>query len=139
MCITRYSAQEALRQKRSAYLSSQSATHDTRQLGQAAAFYCASWCRNRTGRESEGIGEGGRCAGGSSHKNLHAMVAVVSHDDAPVAVDGDAAVRTAELPVTRATAANGANMGAVGVPQHLHAMIAVFNNNKVTGSIERDA
>ncbi len=82
---------------------------------------------------------GGRCAGGSSHKNLHATVAVVSHDDAPVAVDGDAAQRTAKLPVTRATAANGANMGAVGVPQHLHAMIAEFNNNKVTGSIERDA
>ena len=67
------------------------------------------------------------------------MVAVVSHDDAPVAVDGDAAVRTVELPVTCALAADGANMGAVGVPQHLHAMIAVVNNNKVTGRIERDA
>ena len=42
---------------------------------------------------------GGRCAGGSSHKNLHAIVAAVSHDDAPVAVDGDAAEGAAELPV----------------------------------------
>ncbi len=45
--------------------------------------------------------EGGRggAAGGSSLQNLHAMVAAVSHDDAPVAVDGDAATRVAELPV----------------------------------------
>ena len=42
VCMARFSAQEALRQKRSAHLSPQSATHDTRQLGQAAAFYCAS-------------------------------------------------------------------------------------------------
>jgi hypothetical protein len=41
-------------------------------------------------------GEGGG-AGGSSLKNLHAMVVCVSHDDAPVAVDGDAAMRAAEL------------------------------------------
>ncbi len=40
--------------------------------------------------------EGG---GGSSIQNLHAMVALVSNDHAPVAVDGDAAVRAAELPV----------------------------------------
>ena len=29
-------------------------------------------------------------------------------------------------------------MGAVGIPQHLHAMIAIINNNKVAGGIERD-
>jgi len=38
-------------------------------------------------------------AGGSSLHNLHAMVAGVSHDDAPVAVDGDAAKRAVELSV----------------------------------------
>ena len=37
--------------------------------------------------------------GGSSLENLHAMVAGVGHDDAPVAVDGDAAIGEAELPV----------------------------------------
>ena len=47
--------------------------------------------------EQEG-GEGG-AAGGSSLQNLHAMVAGVSHDHAPVAVDGDAATRLVELPV----------------------------------------
>ena len=44
-------------------------------------------------------GEGGGAAGGSSLQNLHAIVAGVSHDDAPVAVDGDAATREAELSV----------------------------------------
>ena len=38
-------------------------------------------------------------AGGSSLKNLHAKVVGVSHDHAPVAVDGDAATRAAELSV----------------------------------------
>ena len=30
-------------------------------------------------------------------------------------------------------------MGAVAVAQHLHALVAEFNNNNVTGGIERDA
>jgi hypothetical protein len=47
-----------------------------------------------------GVGGGwGGAAGGSSHQNLHAIVALVSHDDEPVAVDGDAATRVEELPV----------------------------------------
>ena len=49
------------------------------------------WSRGRPG--------GGRGAGGSSLQNLHAMVVGVSHDDAPVAVDGDAAIRVVELSV----------------------------------------
>ena len=32
-------------------------------------------------------------------ENLHAIVEGVSHDHAPVAVDGDAAIRAVELPV----------------------------------------
>ena len=44
-------------------------------------------------------GEVGGSGGGSSLENLHAMVAAVSHDHAPVAVDGDAAIRVHELPV----------------------------------------
>ncbi len=48
-----------------------------------------------------GGGEGGgrRYGGGGSLENLHAMVVGVSHDHAPVAVDGDAAIRLVELPV----------------------------------------
>jgi hypothetical protein len=44
-------------------------------------------------------GDGGGGAGGSSLQSLHAMVEGVSHDDAPVAVDGDAATRLVELSV----------------------------------------
>ena len=45
------------------------------------------------GRGGEGV------AGGSSLENLHAMVVSVSHHDAPVAADGNAAERVAELSV----------------------------------------
>ncbi len=44
------------------------------------------------GRDKKEGGEAGR-----SFENLHSMVKGVSHDDAPVAVDGDAATRAAEL------------------------------------------
>ena len=44
-------------------------------------------------------GVGGRGEIGNSLENLHAMVEGVSHDDAPVAVDGDAATRVAEFSV----------------------------------------
>ena len=87
------------------------------------------------GRGGENKKGGG--AGGSSLQNLHAMVAAVSHDDAPVAVDGDAATRAVESSVAWAEAADGANVGAVAVAQHLHAMMSKYNN--VTGGIERDA
>ena len=56
------------------------------------------------------------------------MVVSVSHDDAPVAVDGNAAKRAFESSVASASA-DGANMGAVAVAQHLHAVIALINNN----------
>ncbi len=39
-------------------------------------------------------------AGSSSHENLYAMVMVVNHDEAPVAVDSDASIGVAELSVT---------------------------------------
>jgi hypothetical protein len=62
-----------------------------------------AWLQTLLSREQmhgeDGKGGGGRCGGGSSLKNLHAIVAGVSHDHAPVTVDGDAAIRVAELPV----------------------------------------
>ena len=51
------------------------------------------------GRGEEGGSKKGGVAGGSSLENLHAMVAGVSHDDAPIAVDGNAAKRVRELSV----------------------------------------
>ena len=64
------------------------------------AVYCAPGCK-RCSRVIKCIGEegGGEVRGGGSLENLHAMVAGVSHDHAPVAVDGDAAKRAVELPV----------------------------------------
>ena len=53
--------------------------------------------RKRKGRGGKAYGVAG--GGSSSLQNLHAMVAGVGHDDAPVAVDGDAAVGVGELPV----------------------------------------
>ena len=43
--------------------------------------------------------KGGRGEGSNSLENLHAMVVGVGHDDAPVAVDGNAATRAVELSV----------------------------------------
>jgi hypothetical protein len=53
----------------------------------------------RRGQGQKGRGNRGRVAGGSSLENLHAMVEGVSHDDAPVAVDGNAAKRGLQLSV----------------------------------------
>ena len=58
---------------------------------------------------------GGEVKSGNSLENLHAMVVGVSHHDAPVAVDGNAAKRSSQLSVACAEAADGANMGAVDV------------------------
>ena len=50
--------------------------------------------------EGEEIDKKGGGAGSSSLVNLYAMVMGVSHDDAPVAVDGNATIGVAELSVT---------------------------------------
>ena len=59
-------------------------------------------CRQRGagGRRRRGGGghkKKGGGAGGNSLQNLHAMVVGVNNDDAPVAVDGDAALRVAKF------------------------------------------
>ena len=55
-----------------------------------------------------------------------------------LAIDSKA-VGTGELPVAWALAAEGANVRAVAVAKHLHAMVAQLNNNNVAGGIKRDA
>ncbi len=72
--------------------------------GEGFAWFTAKAALNvnkGTGRKGERKGEVGRggLRGGSSLENLHAMVVCISHDHAPVAVDGDAATKAAELPV----------------------------------------
>ncbi len=65
------------------------------------------------------------------------MVLGVAHDDAPVAVDANAANWTAELSLPATFAADGADVRTVRVIQHLHAMITILNHNQMTGAIKR--
>ena len=74
-----------------------------------------------------------------SRKNLHAMVAAVSHDDAAVAVDGDATIGLEELPLARALAADGADTRSIGIPQHLHAMDVEIRHDQVVLCVKRQA
>ena len=54
----------------------------------------------------------------------------VGHDHAPVAVDGDATAGLKFGLVELAVSADRANMTTVGIPQHLHAIAAAFNENQ---------
>ena len=58
----------------------------------------------------------------SSFEDLHAMVTPLTHGKEPLPIN-DNTGGTAELAVAAAPAADGSNMGAVAVPQHLHAVI----------------
>jgi len=73
------------------------------QLNATAAFrrmFISIGGGGRQGQTGRGVGMGGGVgACGSSLENLHAMVEGVSHDDAAVAVDGNAATRAVELSV----------------------------------------
>ena len=64
----------------------------------AAAAATAAMSDSRAREDVDALFIGG-VRGKGSLENLHAMVVGVSHDDAPVAVDGDAATRVVELSV----------------------------------------
>ena len=66
------------------------------------------------------------------------MIAVLAHDDAPLAVDQNAP-GLAELPVSTAFAADGSYVAAVAVPQHLHSMIIRVSYDDVACTVKRDA
>ena len=66
------------------------------------------------------------------------MIFGVTHDDAPIAVNGNTKGKL-ELLCAFSLAADAANVGPVPVPQHLHAMIVTISYNKVTRAIKRDA
>ena len=71
-------------------------------------------------------------------QDLNAVVVGVAHYDAAVTVDGYAAKWGFELPIAATFAADGADVRAVGVIQHLHAMIAVLNHDHMTGAVKRN-
>ena len=66
------------------------------------------------------------------------MVAAVAHDNAPLAINSNA-VRVGELAVAAAAGADGSNMGAIAVPQHLHAMITALSYKDVPGAVKGNA
>ncbi len=72
-------------------------------------------------------------------QHLNAVVVAVTQDHAPIAVDGDTTAWMEELAVTAALAADGAGVRAVAVIQHLHAMIALLDDNQMAGAIKRNA
>ena len=66
------------------------------------------------------------------------MVVAVAHDNAPLAINSNA-VRAGELAVAAAVGADGSNMGAIAVPQHLHAMITAVSYKDVPGAVKAKA
>ena len=66
------------------------------------------------------------------------MVVAVAHDNAPLAINSNAA-RVDELAVAAAAGADGSNMGAIAVPQHLHAMITLVSYKDVPGAVKGNA
>ena len=70
-------------------------------------------------------------------QHLNARITVVSHNDVPSTVKGDAS-GTLKLAVARALAANGAEMRAVRVPQHLDAVVTLVADDKVALGIKRE-
>ena len=73
-----------------------------------------------------------------SLQQLYAVIAVFTHDDAPLAVDQNTQ-GMAELPICTAFAADGSHVGAVAVAQHLHSMITRLGYNDVACTVKRDA
>ena len=66
------------------------------------------------------------------------MMTRVAHDNASIAIDGEI-IRVGELAVAAASGADGSNMRAVTVPQHLNAMIDLVSHKNVPGAIKGDA
>ena len=66
------------------------------------------------------------------------MIVRVAHDNASIAIDSEI-IRVAELAVAAALGADGSNMRAVTVPQHLNAMIALVSHKNVPGAVKGDA
>jgi len=80
---------------------------------------------------------GGRRPLYSSHKNLHAMIAVIAHCNPPVSIDNNT-VGT-EFAVAAAAEADASNMRAITVPQHLHANITVIGYKDVPRPVKGNA
>ncbi len=66
------------------------------------------------------------------------IIGQVANDNASIAIDGKI-LRVAELAVAAALGADGSNMRAVTVPQHLNAVIDLVSHKNVPGAVKGDA
>ena len=80
---------------------------------------------NKNAAQRGGGDDGGGVYGSFQH--LHAISTPFAHDNAPLAINSNAA-RVGKLAVAAAAGADGSNMRAIAVPQHLHAMIVVIGH-----------
>ena len=69
---------------------------------------------------------------------MQAIIARVAHNNAPIAIDSEI-IRVVELAVAAALGADGSNMRAVTVPQHLNAIIFIVSHKNVPGAVKGDA
>ena len=64
-------------------------------------------------------------------QHLHAMVATVSNNKVAFAVKRHTTKVSSELPVAAALAADGADVGAIAQPKHLHTSVAAVKDSNV--------
>ena len=74
----------------------------------------------------------------SSLKNLHAMIVVIAHCNPPVSIDNNIE-GISELAVAAAVGADGSNMRAITVPQHLHAVITLIGYKDMPRPVKGNA
>ena len=75
-------------------------------------------------------------------QHLHAMVVTVGNNKVAFAVKRNtviAAIASCELPVAPALAADGADVGAVAQPMHLHTIVAAVKHSNVALAVDGDA
>ncbi len=72
-------------------------------------------------------------------QHLHAMAGTVGNNKVAFAVKRNTTIASSELPVAAAPAADGADVGAVAQPKHLHTSIAAVKYSNVALAVDGDA
>ena len=72
-------------------------------------------------------------------KNLNTMVAKVGNNKVAFAVKRNSTIAFSELPVAATPAADGADVGAVAQPMHLHTSVARVKYSNVAFAVNGDA
>ena len=72
-------------------------------------------------------------------QHLHAMVAIVGNNKVAFAVKRHTAIATCELPVASAPAGDGADVGAVAQPMHLHTSVVAVKPSNVSLPVDGES